>query len=232
MDSVVSASSAHAGSWPAGPWGPESGAPAPRASRAWDGGGIGLPVGQKGWGLAPGRGQPTPTQGLRVLLVPLWVGGAHFLRRPDHTGGSQDLWLPAAHRPPAACTAATGQRSCDVVQAFLWQEPRALSGPPSEGAQVWGSGYTLRGSGFSRGLCSHTPLPFAFTYHGRFPRREAGHALPRQQSPGSLVSPSSTPRPHRSHGHGLICPPRCACWCPVHKSPIPLFLVTFSDFGG
>ena len=44
--------------------------------------------------LAPGRGQPLLTQGLRALLVPPWAERAHFLRRPDHTGGSQNLWLP------------------------------------------------------------------------------------------------------------------------------------------
>lgn len=54
---------------------------------------------------------------------------------------------------------------------------------------------------------------------------------PRQQSPGSPDSPFSAPRPHGWRGHGLTRPPSCVCVCPVLKSPIPLFLETFSDLG-
>lgn len=183
--------------------------------------------------LAPGRGQPLPTQGLRALLVPPWAGQAHFLRHPDHTGGSQNLWLPGCPQAPPRQPARWPLASTPVISCrhFFGRSFAPLSASPSEGARVWGSGYTLQGSDFSQGLCSHTLLPFAFTYHGRFPRRGTGPPPPRQQSPGSPDSLSSTPRPHRSRSHRLTRPPRRVHWCLVLKSPIPLFLVTSSDLG-
>lgn len=218
---------------PAGPWGPQSRAPAPRASGAWDG------EEQVFLLLAPGRGQPTPTQGLRALLVPPWAGQAHFLRCPDHTGGSQNLWLPGCPQTP--------------WQPTRW--PRA-SAPVISCRRFFGRSLApslllcLKELGFgglvtpSEALVS--PGDSVLTRHflllslimGGSHAEEQGTRPacvlplpPRQQSPGSPDSPFSAPRPHGWHGHGLTRPPSCVCWCPVLKSPIALFLVTFSDLG-